>query len=391
MFVLTRWIVAGGALVVSLDSTVNIALPAMGAAFHLAPEQTRWVIVCYVFTYALTSFAGGALGDRIGHARVFRAGLLASALASVLCGVAPTFGWLLAGRIVLGVAGGLVYGPAPGLVTLAAPPAERGRVLGLLNAGIAVGFAAGPIVAGALVARFGWPAVFHVRAPLALALFAWALVALPAGRGRVAHARIAVPDFVRAAVLYPGALAFLANAGIFAVWLLAPFYLVERRALTPEVAGFFFMLTPLGTAIAAPLAGRVSDRLGPWWPLLLGLAVEAAGLRLLAAAGPDTRLPLVALGLGLAGFGLGVFQVPNMVALMAAFPPAQQGAAGGFAFLARTLGVVAGVSVFAEIFGAARATQGFDVAYSRAFLAATLVVIVALLAALRPIRRTPLA
>ena len=66
---MSPWIAAAGACVVSLDSMVNIAFPALAAAFAVAPEQVRWVIVCYVLTYAVTAFGGGALGDRVGHAR----------------------------------------------------------------------------------------------------------------------------------------------------------------------------------------------------------------------------------------------------------------------------------------------------------------------------------
>ena len=64
------------------------------------PERVRWVIVCYVLVYALTSLAGGALADRVGHGRVFRVGLVLSVVSFVLGGMAPSFGWLLGARIV---------------------------------------------------------------------------------------------------------------------------------------------------------------------------------------------------------------------------------------------------------------------------------------------------
>ncbi len=378
----TKWIAAGGGLVVSLDSTVNIALPAMAAAFGLVPERMQWVLLAYLFTYAVVSFAGGALGDRFGHGRVFRAGLALNAVAAALCGLAPTFATLVGARVALGVSSGLVYGTVPGLVTLAARPEARGRALGLLNAGIAAGFVAGPLVAAVVLGHFGWPSVFHVRVPLAAALFVWALVALPAAGAHTASPLVGLRDLARAEVLRPGVLSFLGNAGIFAVWLLAPFYLVERRALSATVGGLFLMLTPLGTAVAAPLAGRVSDRIGSWLPVVLGLAVEAVGLGLMSGAGPASPLALVALALFLAGFGVGVFTVPNMADLMAAFPAGQQGAAGGFSFLARTLGVVTGVSVLAAVFGHVRVAVGFDAAFTRAFVLAAVIVAAAGLVAI---------
>src|SRR5262249_38037312 len=214
-----RWVAAAGAGVISLDSIINVAFPAMAAAFAEPPERVRWVIVCYVFTYSLTAFCGGALADRVGHARVFRAGLALTALALVLGGLAATFERLLAARVLQGVAGGLVYGTAPGIVTPAAAPPGRcpaRRALGFLNAGIGVGFTVGPLVAGFLIAQFGWRSTFYVRAPIALVVFVWALVGLPAARGEGARL-VAAADVLRRSVLAPGALAFVANASIFSV------------------------------------------------------------------------------------------------------------------------------------------------------------------------------
>src|SRR5438132_343822 len=245
----------------------------MAAAFAEPPERLRWVIVCYVLTYSVTAFWGGALGDRVGHARVFRVGLILTAAALALGGLAPTFDLLLGARVLQGVGGGLVYGTAPGLVTLTATPGQRGRALGFLNAGMGVGFTVAPLVAGVLVAHLGWRSTFHVRVPIALAVFAWALAALPAARG-AATRLVAAADVLRRAVLAPGALAFVANASIFSVWLLAPFYLVLVRGLDAATAGLLFTLTPLGTAAAAPVAGAAADRLGARGPMVAGLVLE---------------------------------------------------------------------------------------------------------------------
>ena len=352
----------------------------MAAAFAEPPERVRWVIVCYVFTYSLTAFCGGALADRVGHARVFRAGLALTAVALALGGLAGTFDRLLVARVMQGVAGGLVYGTAPGLVTVTAAPEQRGRALGFLNAGIGVGFTVGPLVAGALVAHFGWRSTFYVRVPIALAVFGWALVALPATRGAGTRL-VAAADVLRRTVLAPGALAFVANASIFSVWLLAPFYLVLVRGFDATTAGLLFTLTPLGTALAAPVAGVAADRLGARTPMVGGLVLEALGLLLLSRADAATAPALIAGALFAAGFGLGAFQVPNMALIMGAFSGAQQGVAGGFAFLARTLGVVSGVLVLAALFAARREIVGPPSAFAEAFLTAAIAVAVAAVAA----------
>src|SRR3990172_10701791 len=165
-----RSLAAAGAFVVSLDSMVNIALPAMAATFAQPPERVRWIIIGYVGTYAVTSFLGGAAADRLGHLAVFRGGLLVSAAGFLVCAIAPAFGVLLAGRALQGLGGGLVYGTTPALVTLGATGAERPRRIGFLSGAIGLGFATGPLVAGLLVDGVGWGGGFHARPPLALVL-----------------------------------------------------------------------------------------------------------------------------------------------------------------------------------------------------------------------------
>jgi MFS family permease len=369
---MSRWVAAAGALVVSLDSMMNIAFPAIAAAFSVPPERVRWVIICYVLTYAITSLAGGAAADRIGHVAVFRVGLAFSLIAFVMGGAATSFGWLLVARVVQGLAGGLVYGTAPALAIAGASPAVRGGRLGFLSAAMGVGLL-GSLPAGALVESFGWRAVYHVRVPIALAVLVWAAAtrAEPVERDRKPFV---LGDVALGLVLRAGALSFVARGAIFAIWLLVPFYLVDTRGLGAFAGGIFFMLTPLGTTVAAPLGGRLADRLGPAIPAVAGLALESAGLAVLGFVDATTSLVVIALALFVAGFGLGLFEVPNMATIMAAFPSGRQGAAGGLSFLARTLGVVAGVAVTGQIVAARSAAIGFLGAFAQSLLVAALAV-----------------
>ena len=368
-------IAAAGVFLVSLDSTINIAFPAMAAGFGVPPERMRWVIIAYVFTYAVTSFVGGAWADRVGHGRVFTAGLGTSGIAFLCAGLAPDFGWFLAARVVQGFGGGLVYGTAPGIVTAAAPSQARVRALGVMNAAIGLGYCVGPLMAGALVEGFGWRSIFYVRVPMAVAVLVLAIPALRGERVPPTQRLVAARDVLRARVLWAGALAFLANAGIFAIWLLAGFYLVTLRGFDTATAGVLFMLTPLGTTVAAPLAGRIADRWGPRWPATAGLAAQGLGLLWLGNAGASTVA--LAGALFLSGFGLGVFQVPNMALVMAAFPSRHQGAAGGFTFLSRTLGTVFGVATLAQVFAWRSSAVGAAPAFADAFTCAAVLVAVA--------------
>jgi len=252
--------------------------------------------------------------------------------------------------------------------------------------------ALGPLAAGLLLERFGWRLVFHVRVPLALGVLAWSITLVSSEPMERARRPVSLADLTRAQVLLASALSFVARGAIFAIWLLAPFYLVEARGLSPAMGGVFFMLAPLGTAFAAPLSGRLADRVGPWAPAVAGLVIESAGLALLGTADGATPLGLIAIGLFTAGWGVGFFEVPNMAAIMSAFSPTQQGAAGGLSFLARTLGVVVGVASLAEIFAVRRVTVGFLGAFAEAHMTAAMAVAVAALLALagrRAILRGP--
>jgi DHA2 family multidrug resistance protein-like MFS transporter len=374
-----------GVFAVSLDSAINIALPAMAAAFGVGPATIRWVIICYVLTYALMAFIAGVVADRLGPVPVFTAGLGISCVVFAAFALAGSFGGVLLLRVLQGVGGGLVYGTAPALVTLWLARERHGRGLGLMSLGLGAGLAIGPLLGGVLVERLGWLWVFLARAPLmgALALLAGAMLGAPQRIG--AAARIVAPrDLLRAPVLKAAALAFLSNYAQFAVWLLGPFLLVGVLGLSPITGGLFFMLTPLGTALAAPVGGWATDRGGPRWPLIAGLVIESAGLWIfsgLEVAGP---LALVALGLALVGLGAGIFQVPNLAEMMAAFPAAQQGAAGGLAFLSRTLGSAAGVQVAAMLFESRGGGVGLVEAFHFAFAAAAAACGLAALLALAP-------
>jgi MFS family permease len=375
-----------GALLVSLDSAINIVLPAMAAAFGVGPAAIRWVIICYVLTYALTAFAAGILADRLGPGPVFTTGLWLSGLVFVGYALAHSYGAVLLLRVAQGLGGGLVYGTAPALVTLSLPREWHGRGLGMMSLGLGMGLGVGPVLGGFLLDGLGWPAAFVFRAPLflAVAVLAQALLHRPGG-GAPSPRRIAVEDLLRLPVLRAAALAFLSNYAQFAVWLLMPFFLVGALGLRPSLGGFVFTLTPLATALAAPVGGLASDRVGPRAPLVLGLALEVAGLLAIGRMTEATPLLLVGAGMALVGLGVGLFQVPNLAQMMAAFPGAQQGAAGGLAFLARTLGSALGVQVTAMLFDGRLGRDGFLPAFQEAFLAAGAVCGLALVVACLPL------
>src|SRR5215510_7013100 len=161
-------VVGLGASLAAMDLAVNVAFPSITAAFALKTEEIRWLVVSYVLTYASLMLAFGKLGDRIGHRRVFRAGLVLAIGAYLLCALAPTYGLLLAARVVQGVSTALVLSCAPALATFLFEESKRTRALGAYASLSAIASIVAPIVGGLSIAALGWAGVFWFRVPVAV-------------------------------------------------------------------------------------------------------------------------------------------------------------------------------------------------------------------------------
>src|SRR5712691_9538152 len=178
------WVVGLGTAVVPLDTAVNIAFPAIARGFDLATPDIQWVVICYVLTYAALTLALGRIGDIYGHALIFRAGLLWSTAALVLCALAPSFAALLFCRFLQGIGAALVLSCGAALVTSFYGEDRRSRVLGIYTMMFAAGATLGPWLGGALVQAWDWPAVFWFRVPITAAALLLSH-RLPAPPGRV--------------------------------------------------------------------------------------------------------------------------------------------------------------------------------------------------------------
>lgn len=344
-----------GTLLCSLDAALNVAFPAIARWFGISPLGITALVVLYHIPLASLTI-GGVLGDRLGHRRVFTLGVWLSLLSFPLCALAPTFGVLLGARILQGTGAGLVFGTAPALITLTVPAGAAAPGLGFLNMAAGVGLAVGPLVAGVLVDLYGWPAAFLFRIPLALALALWCLPWLGSRGERHPFRALAwtLPP-VPATVVLCDLLAFLANAALFGIYILGPFYLVQVLGYSATLAGFVFMLLPLSTALAGPVSGALARRVRASGLIAVGLAVQVAGLFLLGSLEAASSLPAAAAAFAAASFGIGAFQVPNMALVMGALPEQHQGFAGGMISAMRTLGIISGAALAPWLFETRRA------------------------------------
>jgi len=361
-----RWVIAAAVLgsgVAFLDSTVvNAALPAIAADLHADLGDLQWVLTGYLLTLGSLLVLGGSLGDRYGRRKIFQIGVLAFALTSLLCAVAPDTGFLIAARCVQGVAAALVVPNSLAIVSASFATEDRGRAIGAWSGLGAIASAIGPFVGGYLIDSVSWRWVFVINLPVA-AVAAWiAWKHVPESRDEHASARLDVTG----SVLLTTGLACLVYAliegpgngwkrgsvalGVIGVLALVAFVMVEARKRNPMIplaifrseqfsganavtfavyAAFgavtFLLVVHLQTdlgysaleagASLVPLtacmfllsarAGALAQRIGPRIPMTVGPLVVALGMMLLARVDPGTTYwetvfpALVVLGLGL--------------------------------------------------------------------------------------------
>lgn len=425
-------VVGFGSLVVPLDSALNIAFPAITGHFGLPLAGIQWVVISYVLTYGSLMLGIGRLGDIWGHALVFRAGLAVSALACLLCALAPSYPLLLACRVLQGVGAALVISCGPALVTAQVPEALRPRALGLYGLMFAAGAVLGPLAGGVLVAAFGWPGVFWFRTPLSLLalLLAWRLPGAPlparrepfdalgalllataigglllavnqarhldqglapalillaalAGWGFVARSRrVAHPVLDLSVFRLPGfaalnAAVVLAHMAGFAVLLFVPYHLVGVAGLPTGWGGLVLAVSAMGSMGASLAAGWAMGRVRAAALVRLGVGCTGLGLAAIAFWTGATPLPWMLAALLLHGVGLGLLTVAHAEIVTGSLPRAQRGVAGSLAMITRTLGVVMAASLLTLVFD--QVPGGFGQGFAASLGTAALLCVAALL------------
>ncbi|MFE6521126.1 MFS transporter [Streptomyces sp. NPDC057794] len=425
-----RWILLTtvlGSSMALLDSTVvNVALPRIGRDLDADLAALQWTVNAYMVTLAGLILLGGALGDRFGRRKVFVAGVVWFAVASLLCGIAPDAEVLIAARALQGVGGALLTPGSLALIQASFHPDDRGRAVGLWSGFGGIGAAVGPFVGGWLVDGPGWRWVFLLNVPLAALCVPVALRHVPeSGDGR-AHGRFDVLGAVLGAVALALVTYALIEAGeggaVAAVPALAgvaaavAFVVVERRRAEPmmppdifasrqftavnlvtlcvyaALGGFFFLAAlqlqvvvgysalAAGTALLpttvlmlllSARSGELADRVGPRLPLTVGPLLCAAGMLLMLRVGPGASYPADVLpALLVLGLGMVMLVAPLTATVLGSVDVARAGLASGINnAAARAAGLVA-VAALPLLAGmgeeAYREPAAFDAAFGKA-------------------------
>jgi MFS transporter, DHA2 family, multidrug resistance protein len=393
----------------SLDTAIaNIALPAIATDLHVGPADVIWVVNVYQIALVATLLPLAALGEIVGHRRIYLGGLLLFTLASLACAEAWSLPSLLIARVLQGLGASGIMSVNTALVRFVFPGRLQGRGFGYNAMVVATAFTLGPTIASLILAVGPWGWLFGVNIPFGLVAILIGLKTLPRtprathafdfpgallaagclglfilGIGSAAHHAppgLVLIELAAAALLgwvlirrqadHPApmlpidlfrrplfALSTATSICSFAVQGLAfvslPFYFEDILGRSQVETGFFMTPWPLVVAIMAPIAGRLSDRYPVGVLGGLGLALLGLGMALLAMLPPNPGVIDIVWRMAICGFGFGFFQAPNIKALMSSAPAGRSGSASGIVATARLTGQTTGAALAALCFGIA--------------------------------------
>ena len=365
-----------GSIMSVLDATiVNVALESLGRDLHSSLSAIQWVVTGYLLALAAVIPIAGWTSRRFGGRRVYLASIVTFTAGSVLCGFAWSTTSLIAFRVLQGVGGGLLMPVGQMMVARAAGPERMGRVMSVLAVPIVLAPVLGPALGGALIEAASWRWIFFINVPVGIAAFALGLRQLPRtatepagpidlrglamlalglpgivyglaeiGQGRGAdpvhvlvpllggallvvafalHALRAsrpildVRLFGNAAFASAAATTFVLGGSLFGAMILMPLFFQTVHGESAAMTGLLVAPQGLGAALAMPISGKLTDRIG-------GGIVAFAGVLLIGLAtipfiviDETTSYAVTSLALALRGVGMGIAIMPAMSAAYA--------------------------------------------------------------------------
>ncbi|MEH0610491.1 MFS transporter [Streptomyces scabiei] len=395
-------------LTVLLDNTVlNVAVPSLTEELGAATSDIQWMINAYSLVQSGLLLTAGSMADRYGRKKMLVTGLVLFGIGSLVAGLAQSAGQLIAARAGMGVGGALLLTTTLAVAMQIFAPEEQPRAIGVWAAVNALGFAAGPLLGGFVLAHFWWGAIFLINLPVA-ALGVVAVIALvpesknplgdrpdllgavlsTIGMTALVYAIISGPEhgWTSGLVLATAAVAVLVLAA-FAYWesripfpMLDPHFFRDRRftgavagavLITFGMGGALFLLTqhlqfvlgydaweaglrtaPLALVVVAlnfsGLSAKWTARLGMPVSILLGMVLMSGGLVSIATTASGGYAGTL-LGLVLIGVGCAIANPAMAHAIMSAIPPAKAGVGAGINGTLAEFGTGLGVAVLGAV------------------------------------------
>jgi EmrB/QacA subfamily drug resistance transporter len=393
---------------VMLDNTVvNVALPSIQRDLHASLSALEWTVNAYTLTFAVLMVTGGRLGDIFGRRRMFVFGVIVFGLSSLAIGFAPSDTVLVAFRAVQGIGAAFMMPATLSIITQAFPPQQRGMAIGTWAGVSALALAIGPVVGGFLTEQVSWRAIFFINPPIAIvavavtlfatresrdetvgkavdypgiaaitigltaivlglvegnawhwgsprviSLFVIALVAL--GSFVPIELRVKAPmidfRFFRSRSFWGSNLvAFIISFAMLAQFFFLALYMQNILGYSPLQAGVRFLPATLVIIVMGPIAGRLTDRIGPRPLMTLGLVIVASALFIQSRLTIHTGYGLLLPGFVLMGLGMGMVMSPMSTAAMNSVDRTKAGAASGILSMSRMVGGTFGVAVMGAL------------------------------------------
>jgi EmrB/QacA subfamily drug resistance transporter len=386
-----RWVLICAVLASTMafvdESVVTIALPRMEADLHTTLSAMQWVINAYTLCMSALLLIGGAAGDRFGRRRIFMIGVSLFTLASLACGLAPDPNTLIAARALQGIGAAFLIPCGLALISAVYDEADRGAAIGVWSGASAIAAGAGPIIGGWIVDHVSWRAIFLMNPVLAVPTLWIAVRYLAESRDTQARSRLDWPGalsvFLGLGAIVYGLIAAAAHGWgdakvsgtiVAGTALLLVFLWIERRSDAPMVplglfgsrqfsgvnlltlllygalAGAFFFVPFLiiqvhgysaaaAGAIFVPFAvilgalskwsGRLMDRFGARWPLIVGPTIAGVALLLFAMLSTDGHYYAFILPMVVLAFGMAITIAPLTTTVLNAVKQDQSGVASG--------------------------------------------------------------
>jgi EmrB/QacA subfamily drug resistance transporter len=410
---------------IMLDNTVvNVALPAIRRDLGIGISALEWTVTAYALTFAVLLLSGGKLADLLGRRKIFMLGLAVFTLSSLACGLSGSATELIAARTVQGVGAALMMPSTLSIITAVFPVAERGTAIGIWAGVSAMALAIGPLAGGLITEHLSWNWIFYVNVPIgALGLVA-AQVVVPESRDTSREQSLDLPGLVSSGVglfalvyalieannygwtsgrilglfavaavglaafvvlelrqripmldlslfrsgTFVGAnvVAILVTVAMFGIFFFFPIYLQSLRGWSPTQTGAALLPWTVMIVILAPVAGKLSDRVGSRWLMAGGMTVVAACCAVLSTVGLHSSFWHMLPGFILGGVGMSFVMTPMSAAAMGAVPVAKSGVASGVLNTFRQVGAALGIAVMGAILvsharaaGGVRTPQGF--------------------------------
>ncbi len=402
-------VVSLGFFMTLLDLTiVNIAIPDMITHLHASLDDVLWVINAYALVLAVLVITAGRLGDIIGPRIMFMLGIAVFTAASAACGFAPSPGWLIGFRAVQGLGAAMLMPQTLTIITNVFPPERRGAAFGIWGAVAGVATVAGPTLGGLLVSAFSWRYIFFVNLPFGVIVLLLTPAIIPDLRlGRrhrldipgvllasaallaicyglvegqkynwgTIHSFISIPLILGVGVallvaflviqkmtqnsepLVPFAvfrdrnysvmnwISGVLSIGMMGIFLPFTIYLQSILGFSALKAGLTIAPASVIAMFIAPVAGRMTDKLGGKYILMTGLFLFAVGTGWLALiARPSSPWQVFLAPLLTAGIGMGCTFAPLTTMAMRNIEPRMAGAASGVLNTVRQVGLVIGTA-----------------------------------------------